>query len=166
MITTYYNSTGFKPLVWYRYIDDIFLIWTHGNDELEKFLLFVENYSDMKKMKSTIKFEVNKSESEVNFLDVSVNLKEGSLSTSLFCKATDAHLYLNYSSNHPKHVLDNIPKGQFIRIRRICSDMDAYNHHSQILCNFFMERGFSIKKLHEIRRDVGKMNRMDLLIDN
>ena len=63
MITTYYNSTGFKPLVWYRYIDDIFLIWTHGNDELEKFLLFVENYSNTKKMKSIIKFEVNKSES-------------------------------------------------------------------------------------------------------
>ena len=166
MITSYHSSTGFKPLVWYRYIDDIFLIWTHGNDELEKFLLFVENYSDMKKMKSIIKFEVNKSESEVNFLDVSVKLEDGSLSTSLFCKATDAHLYLNYSSNHPKHVLNNIPKGQFIRIRRICSDMDSYNRHSQTLCNFFLERGFNIEKLNEIRRDVGKMNRMDLLKDN
>ena len=126
----------------------------------------MENYSDMKKMKSIIKFEVYKSNSEVNFLDVSIKLLDGSLSTSLFCKATDAHLYLNYSSNHPKHVLNDIPKGQFIRIRRICSDVDAYNRHSQTLCNFFIERGFNIEKLNEVRRDVGKMNRMDLLKDN
>ena len=165
VITSYHASTGYKPLVWFRYIDDIFFIWTHGNEELDKFISYVDNYSDSKKMKSTIKLEVNKSEKEVNFLDVCIRLVNGSLTTSLFSKPTDAHLYLNYSSNHPKHVLDNIPKGQFIRIRRICSDKEDYYHHSQNLCNFFVERGFDLKKLNEVRKDVGSMSRDELLVD-
>lgn len=31
LIQTYYSSTGHQPLVWFRYIDDIFMIWTDGN---------------------------------------------------------------------------------------------------------------------------------------
>ena len=29
-----------QPLIWLRYIDDIFFIWTHGEKELEKFVKF------------------------------------------------------------------------------------------------------------------------------
>ena len=117
-------------------------------------------------MKSKIKFEINKSEKEVNFLDVTIKLENGMLTTSLFSKPTDAHLYLNYSSSHPRHVLRNIPKGQFIRIKRICSEAADYHHHSQILCNFFVKRGFDAGKLKEARQEVGKMERMDLLKEN
>ena len=27
-----------KSLIWFRYIDDIFFIWTHGEQKLESFL--------------------------------------------------------------------------------------------------------------------------------
>ena len=30
-----------KPLIWKRFIDDIFLIWTHGQQELEKFVEYL-----------------------------------------------------------------------------------------------------------------------------
>ena len=36
--TNFLQSQSLQPLVWFRYIDDIFFIWTHGNDKLEKFL--------------------------------------------------------------------------------------------------------------------------------
>ncbi len=26
------------PLIWHRYIDDVFMIWTHGVEELKKFI--------------------------------------------------------------------------------------------------------------------------------
>ena len=32
-----------KPLVWFRYIDDIFFIWTHGQEALDEFLQFCNN---------------------------------------------------------------------------------------------------------------------------
>ena len=32
------NSFVEKPLVWWRYIDDIFMIWQHGEEKLKEFL--------------------------------------------------------------------------------------------------------------------------------
>ena len=43
---------------------------------------------------------------------------------------------------------------------------EDYHHHSQILCNFFVERGFEASKLSAARQEVGKMDRMDLLKDH
>ena len=31
------NNSLLKPLVWWRYIDDIFMMWEHGEEELKKF---------------------------------------------------------------------------------------------------------------------------------
>ena len=145
LINSYYASTGLRPFVWVRYIDDIFMIWTDGNEKLDHFLSFAQKFSDSKKMKSKIKFQINKSQAEVNFLDVIIKIKNGSLETSLFSKPTDAHLYLNYSSNHPKHVLKNIPKGQFIRVRRICSDIVDYDAYANIMKKQFQLRGYDEK---------------------
>ena len=32
------NAFEEKPMIWWRYIDDIFFIWEHGEESLEKFL--------------------------------------------------------------------------------------------------------------------------------
>ena len=42
-----------KPLAWWRYIDDIFMLWEHGEKELEKLLEFLNCYHP------TIKFTAN-----------------------------------------------------------------------------------------------------------
>ena len=39
-----------KPYLWLRYIDDIFMIWTAGEEQLQKFLYWINQYHD------TIKF--------------------------------------------------------------------------------------------------------------
>ena len=41
------------PLVWYRYIDNIFMLWQHGEKELKKFLEILNSYH------LTIKFTAN-----------------------------------------------------------------------------------------------------------
>ena len=137
LISEYQQKTGLAPLIWYRYIDDILFIWNHGDETLKDFIQFCQDYSNRKKMKSNIKFEVNASPSKVNFLDVTISIKEGKLTTSLFVKPTDAHMYLDKSSSHPKHVIANIPKGQFIRIRRICTYKEDYIKHSTDMIKHF-----------------------------
>ena len=92
-------------------------------------------------------------------------LKGKSLETSLFSKPTDAHMYLNTSSNHPKHVIKNIPRGQFIRIRRICSELSEYRKNSQILGEFLKKRGYDGKILLRTIEEVALLNRDDLLLD-
>ncbi|XP_066926568.1 uncharacterized protein [Clytia hemisphaerica] len=70
MLDEYYELTKLRPLVWYRYIDDIFFIWTHGNESLNQFIDFCNNFSKNRKMKSTIQYETHQSTDSVNFLDV------------------------------------------------------------------------------------------------
>jgi hypothetical protein len=57
-----------QPHTWLRYIDDIFLIWTHGQEELDHFLHHLNTCH------GTIKFTAEHSNKFVNFLDTSVHL--------------------------------------------------------------------------------------------
>ena len=38
IVTNFLDTQVFKLLVWFRYIDDVFFIWTHGKEKLEEFL--------------------------------------------------------------------------------------------------------------------------------
>ena len=64
-----------KPFTWWRYIDDIFMLWQHGEKELEKFLKFLNCYHP------TIKFTADYSREEIHFLDVSVRKTNNQLVT-------------------------------------------------------------------------------------
>ena len=61
--TKFLQSQSLQPLVWFRYIDDIFFIWTHGNDKLEKFL------DDLNSFDNNIKFTHESSKDNVIFSD-------------------------------------------------------------------------------------------------
>ena len=116
-------------------------------------------------MKSKIKFEIHLSTNEVHFLDVTVSLNHGKLRTTLFNKPTDSHFCLNTSSCHPSHVVKNITKGQFIRLRRICSQKSDYLLNSEILCKKFIELDFHEKELKKTVKQAAKMDRNELLRD-
>ena len=77
----------------------------------------------------------------------------------LFTKPTDSHFYQNTSSCHPSHVIKNIPKGQCIRLRHICSQKSDYLLNSEILCKKIIERGFHEKELKKTIKQVPKMDR-------
>ena len=92
-------------------------------------------------------------------------MKANNLKTTLYSKPTDSHLYLNHTSNHPKHVLKNLPKGQFIRIRRICSKKSVYFRNSKILSKFFLKRGYSEKAVQTAIDEVALIERKELLYE-
>ena len=85
-----------KPLVWLCYIDDIFFIWTHSEEELKKFM------GELKSFDTNNKFTYEYSNKRVSFLDLQVDIVEGKLITSLFAKPTDRHQCLHYSLGHPE----------------------------------------------------------------
>src|SRR5690606_21304810 len=91
-------ETQLKPLVYLRYIDDIFIIWQHGISQLHSFIQNFNNFHP------SIKFTSNISSSEINFLDVNVKIINGCITTSLYRKPTDSPQYLHFASEHPKHV--------------------------------------------------------------
>ena len=71
-----------KPSIWYRYIDDIFFIWEHGEKSLERWLEYINSYHN------TIKFTAEWSKTEINFLDTTVKKdpKTNKLYTDLYKK--------------------------------------------------------------------------------
>ncbi|XP_074648985.1 uncharacterized protein LOC141904308 [Tubulanus polymorphus] len=54
------------PMLYWRYIDDIFSIWTHGEDKLLEF------FEHMNQSHRTIQYELTQSREKVPFLDVEV----------------------------------------------------------------------------------------------
>lgn len=107
----------FPKTLWLRFIDDILLIWNHGMDELK---LFIE-YLNMRH--PNIKFSDEISMKQVSFLNILISKSpDGEIHTDLFSKTTDANNYLHYTSAHTMSCRDGIPYGQFLRIKRICSD--------------------------------------------
>ena len=59
-------------MIWWRYIDDIFFIWEHGGESLEKFLNKLNSFYP------TIKFTAENSKETINFLDINKDYQRGS----------------------------------------------------------------------------------------
>ena len=126
-----------QPLLWIHFIDDIFYVWSHGPHELEMFIKHLNG------VHTTIKFTSESSTDRVNFLDTVVTLRnDNTLSTSLYVKPTDSAAYLHFKSAHPRHCIKGIPFGQFLRIRRICSDEMDFFEHCVTKGRHFIRRGY------------------------
>ena len=132
-----------SPLIWWRFIDDIFLLWTHGEDLLNRFITYLNN------LHPTIKFTSSFSHSEISFLDVNVLLINGRLETDLYVKPTDKHQYLLKSSCHPSHTKQSIPFSMALRLRRICSTDEFFNTRSDALTTHLIKRGYPHRFIKE-----------------
>ena len=125
-----------QPLLWVRFIDDIFLVWTHGESELNKFITHLNS------VHNTIKFTSEFSSKKVNFLDTwAIIHSDGTIKSDLYTKPTDSNNYLTYDLAHPPHCKRGFPSGQFLRLRRICSDDDSFIKHSIVKGKHFIRRG-------------------------
>ena len=125
-----------KPLIWLRYIDDIFFIWTHGEQELERFLKDLNNFTP------NLSFTYEASKNCIPFLDLKVKLIDGKLETDLYMKPTDCHQYLHYLSSHPQHSKRSIIYSQTLHVNRLCSLEKDFNYHKLNMKEWFIKRGY------------------------
>ena len=146
-----------NPLTWWRYIDDIFMLWQHGEKELENFLEFLNCFHP------TIKFTADYSREEIHFLDVSVRKTNKQLVTDLYIKPTDTHQYLHASSCHVYHSKKSIPYSQALRLNRICSENSSYDKRCNELEVWLRERGYSDKLVRQQILKARTHKRKDLL---
>ena len=125
-----------QPLIWLRYIDDIFFIWTHGEKELEKFM------SSFTSFNPNLKFTYESSKKDISFLDLKVSLHKDKLSTDLHIKPSDCHQYLHYSSGHPEHMKRSIVYSQLLRVSCVCSRENDFIWHKSNMKIWFQKRGY------------------------
>ncbi|XP_055767325.1 uncharacterized protein LOC129842721 [Salvelinus fontinalis] len=104
------------------------------------------------------------SKDNIHFLDLDISKNDkGCLHTSIFRKPTDGNTILRADSFHPKRLKENIPYGQFQRVRRICDQETDYSVKSAELENRFLDRGYSVQVLKDAGIRAGLLDRGNLL---
>ena len=144
----------YKPLIYYRFIDDIFLALNNNND-----IISLQN--------SFGSLKLNCIEGKnVNFLDLSINLNNNTnkLDFNLYFKPTNTFCYLHTSSNHPGHMFKNIVKSLLIRYRRICTHIYDFAFYSLDLMDKLVKRKYDKNLIFKIFTMVCFLDRKQLLI--
>ena len=81
-IETKFLNVNVSTIVLFRYIDDVFVIWTHGLDEVVSFMTEFNNYHPNTKFS----YELNKK--TITFLGLKVTFSGNKLTTGLYNKST------------------------------------------------------------------------------
>lgn len=112
-------------LGWYRYIDNVFIIWDGSLD------LHQQCLDRVNKNEFYLGFTMSYDKECITFLDVEVYRGEGgTLCSKLYRKPTAGNTILHASIFYPKALIDSIPYNQYLSIRRNCSDNNIYKIES------------------------------------
>jgi hypothetical protein len=145
------STVSRKPTHWYRYVDDTFVVWPHGEEELHNFLNHLNN------IHPNIKFmmEVEQNQS-LPFLDVLVSRRpDGSLGHRVYRKPMHPDLYPHAKSAHnpaqKKGVLTSLKQHAW----KLC-DTDSLDEEIEHLKKTFQKNGYSN---HNIRQALHKKDK-------
>ena len=162
LLDQYEKETGRRPKIWLRFLDDIFMVWQYGPEELRKFQEYMQTFAKKHNMKTDLKFTFEVGTS-VPFLDTNVSIHGSRLKTSLYSKETDAHLYLRRDSCHPPSCTKGLVKGELLRARRICSTEEDFKKAANSMLGYFTERGFKKEDMEKTLEAVSGMKREEVL---
>ena len=154
-VYSYRNNS--KPRIWFRFIDDIWGIFSGNRTTFQTFVEYLNS------VHASIKFTEEFSSIEINFLDVTIYRSGEEILSNLYCKPTDSHSYLEFNSCHPPHNKTSIPFSQFLRIRRNCSKWEDFILNGMKLATYFSIRGYPTELVKSAFCRVNSMERNSIL---
>ena len=129
-------EANFPELFFYgRYRDDCLVLWNGSLERLKEFHDFLNTLDPY------LKFTVEIGGKRIEYLDLLIAIHEGRLSTTVYSKPTDSHLYLQADSCHPEASIRGIHKGVALRLRRICSTIEEFDTKSKEYSAYLVARG-------------------------
>ncbi len=150
-----------KPWYFFRFLDDIFFVWTGTHRELQEFNDYINSILPGIKITLTFKEEI------IEFLDTRIYKQHRSnvtaLGTRVFFKDTDTHQLLHGRSFHPRHTTRGILKSQLIRFKRISSNKYEYDHACRTLFDVLRKRGYSRSLYRRLKREIWHSNSYNLV---
>ena len=142
------GSWELPPILWARFRDDVYVPWTFGQQNLERF------HDWLNTRIPGIKFTLNSSEHGTEFLDLFIYVKNGKLHSKQYSKPCDDHAFLVPSSCHPSHTIRNIPYSTALRIYKHTSEPAEYDKAKSEYTNYLKARGYCIEIIMEAFRKV------------
>ena len=115
-----YRFSTNKPIVWLRYVDGVFCIFTISKEKI----LETRINRWRPNLQFTVEFESNNS---IAFLDILVTQEQEKLTISLYRKPTHTGLYLLWDSSQNRRYTLGLIKTLVIHIYRICSSKEIVN---------------------------------------
>ncbi|CAF5111945.1 unnamed protein product, partial [Rotaria sp. Silwood1] len=158
-------------LRFFRFLDDIFILLL-SND----ILIINELQHLLNSTNPNLKYTFEISKSNIHYLDVNIikNSTLNRLETSLYVKPSNTFQYLQFSSSHPRHIINNIPLSLSNRIIRICSSTTSKWYEFFNLFTRLLSRGHNatniLRKIlelensdrHELIQRPKKTNKKDI----
>lgn len=89
-------------------------------------------------------------------MDLVIKKEEGKFTTQTFFKSVDRNSYLPLDSCHYTPWLDNIPKGQFSRLRRNCTIKEMFMKQVKLVGERFVQKGYRPEVIDERIRCGGR----------
>ena len=108
-----------RPEFYYRFVDDCLLAWTHGKENLEKFL------KHCNEQHPSIRFtwETSLGTSDVNYMDMRVRVQDDwQIEIELYQKPSESGVNLNFYSAIPKATKESVATQQFRRAISLSSN--------------------------------------------
>lgn len=144
------------PSLFFRFIDDVFLVWPGSEEQLVSYQDFLNNVIP------DIKVTLISKKMITEFLDTLIYKHHvddrAFLKTRVYFKSTDTHQLLHGRSLHPKHTCRGVLKSQLIRFKRICSTRSEFDHASFTLFRVLKNRGYSRSLFRRLKREVWLSN--------
>jgi hypothetical protein len=149
------NDFFIKPLLYFRFLDDTFFVWTGSLEQLREYELFLNQIIP------GITITLNVSPISVNFLDTTVFKKcddnahnMSILLTKVYFKETDTHQLLHKDSFHPQHTAKGVLKSQILRFQRISSTYEDFSAACKILFQSLAKRKYSSRLMRKMKVDI------------
>ena len=116
-----------KPLIWKRYIDDVFSLWNLTEEEITAFIELANNYHP------PIKFTAEISDTEITFLDTCVYRIQGrKIQGIIYSRRSHA---LQTDRNFPIHALYILPPSR--RQERLYQRRSIASSENRFLKSYF-----------------------------
>lgn len=143
---------------WFRFIDDIFLIWKGTRESFETFK------RELELNKAGIKFTYEASDTKASFLDLEIFKRSNNrLGVRVFQKALNKYLYIPADSYHPEATKLGFIKGECIRYARNCTDVADYNIMVRLFRLRLQARGYEDRFINRAVNQVKHANRLNYL---
>ena len=135
-----------RPTLWLRYVDDTFVIWNHGEEQLEDFLSFLNGRNN--NIEFTMEKETNGS---LPFLYVQVKKCMGSLDTFVYRKTMHTDRYLHFTSHHHPRVKTGIALCLKDRAEKICGpNCSSLEEEKEPLEGVLQANGYPKREAHRL----------------
>ena len=125
------------PILWLRYIDDVFGVWPFPESD---FLLFVHAVN---KLNSNIQVTTSHSPCNIRFLDLEIYRVGERCGYRTGFKPTDSFRVLTRDSFHPPHVFKSIIFGHLYRFLTHSSTYTDFLYAKRRVVSFWREQGYS-----------------------